>query len=269
MRMIVLSCLAALVVLVPAAPALAASDGVDWTITTPASGQVIGDEVRVDGEGTHHLIRIAPPDIRGDTYAINGSVRFENVGDAAYLEMWSYFADGGAYYSRTLDGQGPMAVLSGDSDGRAFELPFALNGSEAPTAVEVNVVLPQGGTVWVGPLDLVGFGASTPWWTERQAALIGSIGGILAGLSGALLGVLAGRRKARRFVGGLMFGGASIGATLVVAAVVAAVASQPRHVWYPIGLLGVILAGVYGLLIPTVHRSYAAAELQRMRAMDA
>jgi hypothetical protein len=260
--------MAVLVVAVLAVPALAAGD-IDWALTPPASGEVVGDEVRVEGPGTHHLLTIVAPDISGDSYAIAGSVRFENVGGTGYLEMWSHFADGGAYFSRTLDTQGPRAALSGDSEGRPFELPFLLNGAAGPERLEINLVLPAGGTVWIGPLDLADFGPSTAWWSERYAAAIGATGGTLAGLAGALIGILGGRRKSRRVVEALLFGGLAIGLVLIVVGLVALSGGQPRHVWYPVGLLGTILAAVDGLLIPTMRRAYAAAELQRMRALDA
>ncbi len=268
MRALLLSWLTLLVVAAPPTPARPAGD-IDWTVTPPAAGEVVGDEVRLEGPGTHHLVTIAEPDVRGDSYAITGSVRFEEVGGTAYLEMWSYFADGGAYFSRTLDVQGPMAALSGDSEGRPFELPFFLNGAAGPERLEINLVLPEGGTVWVGPLDLRGFGPSTDWWTERQSAVFGATGGVLAGLAGAIIGILGGRRKSRRLVEGVMIGGFVIGLGLVAFGVVALVSGQPRHIWYPVGLIGTILAVVDGLLIPTMRKSYAAAELQRMRAFDA
>ena len=36
-----------------------------------------------------------------------------------------------------------MAALTGDSDGRAFELPFYLNGAAGPERIEINLVLPE------------------------------------------------------------------------------------------------------------------------------
>jgi hypothetical protein len=246
-----------------------AADGIDWTTTTPASGEVEGSEVRVDGAGTHRLVTIIAPDISGDSYAVTGSVRFEGVTGAGYLEMWSHFADGGAYFSRTLGSEGPTASLTGDSAGRPFELPFFLDGADGPDRIEINVILPQTGTVWVGPLDLVGFGATNEWWTPDQARLIGVVGGILAGLLGAVLGILGGRRRYRRFVEATLIGGAAVGAVLIVFGVVAAMGGQPHHVWFPVLLIGEILAVVNGLLVPVVRGRYETAELHRIRALDA
>ncbi|MDH3189438.1 MAG: hypothetical protein OEM39_02185, partial [Acidimicrobiia bacterium] len=91
----------------------------------------------------------------------------------------------------------------------------------------------------------------------------------LAGLSGAMLGYLVSRRKSRRLVEGVLVVGAVVGVVLLVVAAVAWLTQQPQHVWYPLALIGGILALVYGALIPTTRRNYQAAELSRMRALDA
>ncbi|MDH3306433.1 MAG: hypothetical protein OEO77_02770 [Acidimicrobiia bacterium] len=268
MQRAVLSCLIVATVTLMAAPALAVED-IEWTSTTPASGEVEGDELRIDGPGTHQVVTLTEPDIRGDSYAVEGTVRYEDVAGTAYLEMWSFFADGGAFFSRTLDVEGSMAALEGDSDARRFSLPFLLNGASGPERIEINLVLPEGGTVWIGALELQGFGPSTDWWTERQAAAIGATSGILAGLSGAAIGFLGGRARNRRLVEGLLVGGVTVGGGLLVVGLAGLVAHQPRHVWYPVGLVGIILVVVYGMLIPTMRRNYAAAELHRITALDA
>ena len=235
----------------------------------PETGEVMGREVRVEGIGTHRLVTFADPGIEGDSYFVRGSVRYEGVGGSGYLEMWSFFADGSEYYSRTLATEGPVGSLSGDSAGRAFEVPFFLNGVDGPDRIEFNVVLPEDGTVWVGPLTLDGFGPSSAWWTERQAGVIGAMCGALAGLSGAVIGILGGRRRGRSLVEGLLWGGLAVGVVAVLAGGGALLASQPRHVWYPLILIGVVLAVVDGALLPTMRRNYAAAELHRMHALDA
>ncbi len=268
MRTVALSFLAIVAVIAIAAPPLAASK-IDWEATTPASGEVVDNELRIEGTGTHLLVTISDPDITGDSYSIAGEIRFDAVGEAGYLEMWSYFADGGAYYSRTLDDSGPMAPFVGNSDGRAFEVPFFLNGAAGPDRVELSLVLADGGTVWISPLDLVGFNTGDAWWSESQAGIVGAAGGILAGLSGAALGLLSRKQKSRRLVVGMLIGGAIVGSVLLVVTLAALIDGQPRHVWYPLGLFGLILAVVDGLLIPTMRKTYAAAELQRMRALDA
>lgn len=246
-----------------------AADTVDWTIDPPTSGTVVGGEVMIDGRGSHPLLTITRPTIGGESYAVTGSIRFEDVPEPGYLEMWSYFPDGGAYFSRTLAEEGAMAALIDDSPGREFELPFFLNGSPPPERIEVNVVLPGGGTVWIGPLQLVGFGGSTEWWSETQAGLVGAVGGTLAGLVGAVLGILGGKRSRRALVRSVLIGGIVAGGVSTTVAAVAFIGGQPRHVWWPLGLLGVILLAVDGLLLPRLRAVTEQEELHRIRALDA
>ncbi len=268
MRTVLLSCLIALAFAGSATAALAAEQ-VDWTANPPTTGEVVGEEVYVTGTGTHRLITIHEPETESDSYVVRGTVRHEGVGGAGYLEMWSYFADGGAYFSRTLAEAGPMAALVADSDGRQFELPFFLNGAPGPDRVEINVVMPEGGQVWVGPLTLEGLGGQSAWWSENQAALIGGFIGVLAGLSGAAIGIFGGRRQQRKLVESLLAVGLAIGIAALIAGAVAFTTGQPRHVWYPLALVGTILTVVDGALMPTMRRAYTAAERHRMRALDA
>ena len=44
--------------------------------------------------------------------------------------------------------------------------------------------------------------------------------------------------------------------------------SQPRHVWYPLLLIGGASALVGFVVLPGVRRRYAADELRRIQAMD-
>jgi hypothetical protein len=137
-------------------------------VTPPLTGEVVGDEVHIEGPWHHRLLTVDDPGIDRDVYVVRGTIRFENVVGTGYLEMWSYFPDGGAFFSRTLTESGPMAALSGDSSEREFELPFLLNGASVPERVEINVVLPDRGDVWIGSLVLEGFGGSSHWWSVRQ-----------------------------------------------------------------------------------------------------
>ena len=262
--------LSALLLLALALPATAAqADEIDWTGNPPMSGDVVGDELVVSGQGAHPLITIIDPAITGDSYAVTGSIRYEGVSEPGYLEMWSHFSDGGAYFSRTLADEGAMAALRDSSTDRAFELPFFLNGSPPPERIEVNLVLPSGGTVWIGPARLVGFGDSGAWWTETQAGLIGAAGGILAGLAGTVVGVLGAKRSRRHLTRGILIGGIVVGGVLTAVTLAAIVSGQPRHVWYPLGLLGVILLVVDGLLLPRIRAVTEQEELQRISALDA
>jgi hypothetical protein len=251
-------------------PAVAYAVGeVDWRDTAPSSGVVVEDEVQVNGTGTHRLVTIVDPDISDDEYAITGRLRYEDVGGDGYLEMWSFFADGSAYFSRTLGRTGPTAVMRGASSGREFLLPFSLNGAAGPERVEVNVVLPAGGTVWIGPLALQGFGESQTWWTEPQAGIVGATLGVIAGLLGAAIGLLDRSGRHPRALKFLLIGGTVGGVIALLVGGVAFLAGQPRHVPYPLLLTGLIVTVVSAALLSQLRRRSASAELRRMRALDA
>ena len=93
--------------------------------------------------------------------------------------------------------------------------------------------------------------------------------GSLVGVVGALIGVLGGRGRARSLVIGLLVGMITVGACLALVGVAAALSSQPRHVWYPLLVIGGA-SGLIGLVIlPALRRRFAAHELRRIEAMDA
>ncbi len=117
----------------------------------------------------------------------------------------------------------------------------------------------------LGPLS----GPVVPWWSDRQAGLIGGIGGSVFGCLGALIGIVGGRGKARRFVLAMLWGMAAFGAVSLAGGVAALVCSQPYHVYYPLLLGGGIMMIISLVVIPTVKRRYAQIELRKMSAMDA
>lgn len=244
---------------------------VDWTRTTPASGRVVDGAVEVDGGsgGEFVLVELQDPPVGGDGFEITGQVRYEGVVGTGYLQMWSTFADGGRYFSRTLADTGPLAAISGDSDWREFSLPFYLNGAEPPERLEVGVVLPGAGTVRVSSLSLGAIGGGNAgWWSDRAAGFIGAIGGSAMGILGAAVGALSSRGRARRFVLSVSVGAAALGVVLIAVCGLALAQGQPRAVTFTLGLSGGLLAVIFGSLIPRLRRIYAQAELRRMRALD-
>jgi hypothetical protein len=167
------------------------------------------------GGGTVRVLEIDKPGITQSSWAIEGKVRYANVVDNGYIEMWSHFPDGTAYFSRTLDTSGPMGVLHGKSEWRAFKLPFFSEAGKSPSKLEVNVVLPSGGTVWLGPAKLKEVIAQPPsagqaikkatggvvmaaWWNGVQGGRIGAVLGTVLGLYGALIGMIGSRGRGRR-----------------------------------------------------------------------
>lgn len=126
----------------------------------PADDQTPFARVRIvnerAGPRTVQIAVIADPGITRATYAVVGKARTHEVAGKAYLEMWSHFQGGGAFFSRTLGEIGPMRDLSGSQDWREFALPFQ-SGDKAmrPSKLVVNVVFVGSGVVEIGPARLV------------------------------------------------------------------------------------------------------------------
>ena len=246
---------------------------VDWSVSPPASGEVVGKNVRVTSDaagGQLPLIAVDVPDLGRQGYVLRGEVRYSDVAGAGYLEMWNVFADGSRFFSRTLGTEGTMAALTGTSDWRPFELPFFLDGAAPPNRLEINVVLPGSGTVEVGPLQLVRLAeaGSGAWVPDRSIGVVGAVLGTAIGLLGALVGTLVARNRGRRIVLPAMTLAAIAGVALIAASIVAIPSGQPPSVVFLLLVSGAILAAAFGLGMPRVRRAYAEAELRKMRAMD-
>jgi hypothetical protein len=284
---------AAWMALLAASPALAdpAVRNFDWSQTRPvAAARVVSDgpagaaalALESPDRGLRQtLLVIDAPGVDRPAYAVTGQVRYEGVAGQGYLEMWSTLPDGRRYFSRTLADSGPLSRLEGRSDWRAFQLPFMLGDGPAPSRLEINLVLPGAGRVWLGPLALVQFDqleqpeqpgparAAGAWWSDQAGGWVGGLLGATLGSFGALFGVLNGLGRARGFVlvGLRAFGVAGIG--LLIFAACALLDSQPYGVWYPLGLSGALCAVLGFALLPGVRRRYEMLELRRMRSLDA
>jgi len=146
----------------------------DWKALEDKGHLLAGKAVQVDGrwalkiENTNDaplqltLFTIDSPPITSMNYAVSGEIKYEGVQGEGYLEMWNTFPplEAGAAeakaFSRTLDTSGPMGKISGTSNWRSFSLPFNRTGSASPpTRLEINVILPGRGVVFIGPLSLV------------------------------------------------------------------------------------------------------------------
>src|SRR5256884_3327564 len=235
------------IVLLVATSAVAAQDlTIDWSRTVVTAGVVrTGEgpgatpalELRTTATGptSFHLVTIDHPQIAGRRYVASGEVRYQDVGGGGYVEMWTVSPDGRRFFSRTLAAQGPRAALHGESSWRRFELPFDMSGaSQAPSRLEINLMLPGRGAVWLGPMHLQRATAQAEaaqggWWSARSGTLLGAMMGSLAGVVGAIIGVLGGRGRARGLVLALLVGMITVGACLALVGVAAALSSQPRH----------------------------------------
>jgi hypothetical protein len=137
----------------------------------------------------------------------------------------------------------------------------------------VNVVLPQGGTVSLGPAQLVqpfnpGQRQAGAWWGDREGGIVGGTLGSVVGILGAVIGSLVGMGKARRTAIFLAITTAAFCGVLLLAGVAALAIGQPYAVWYPLLLCGAIGTIVIGSMIPMIKRRYAEHELRRMSAAD-
>lgn len=221
------------------------------------------------GPVTLPLAVLEAPQITRSDYALVGQLRYEDVEQEGYLETWNYFGETEKYFSRTLSPIGPMGVLSGSSGWRPFRLPFFTNdNAKHPSKIEVNLVLPGKGTVYLSEIRLV---QSSSWWSDQSGGWLGGILGCLGGLFGILGGIsgsLASKGKGRGLAFGTLYTMAGLGGLLLMLGLSSLSLSQPYHVYYPL-LLGGVLFTALGLgLIPQLKRTFVQAELRKMKAMD-
>jgi len=94
------------------------------------------------------------PNVGTHSYTLMGEVKYEKVGGTSFLETWTSIGAGKAF-SRSLADYGPMGKLTGTSAWREFMLPMNMMGSSEPVKqIEMNVMLPDGGKVWLRNLRL-------------------------------------------------------------------------------------------------------------------
>ena len=231
----------------------------------------------VTGPAEQTLLRIESPQTGGEAYRVSGEVRTAGVEEGAYIELLSYF-NGQAYFSRTFSDRGPMRRIEGDSDWRAFELPFFPEGAGTPELLELKVVLPGAGTVELRGVELEAlpagasvesYAAGGGWWSPTTGNRVGGYIGALLGVIGTAIGVLVWRKADRRVVLGIVAALIAAGGITLLIGVIALMAGQPYAVYYPLMLLGGITAFVGGVNWLPIKKRYEARELQRLSAMDA
>jgi hypothetical protein len=270
----------------------------DWQ-KLAVSGELLGgNPVTVDGKSALkivntnetglqlQLLRITNPPISKMLYAITGEIKYEGVKGDGFIEMWNCFPPDkrgmfeNKYFSRTLGESGDMGKITGTSNWRTFMLPFDRTSSKTkPTRLEINVVLPAQGTVYIGPIKLVEFkgdlglqkqeGAAGAWWSDRAAGWIGGIGGTILGCLGSILAVLAARGRCRAFVIWMSAALIAMGIAASIVGVAAVVIGQPYAVWFPLVLLGVLLLCILPFRLRQYQKGYADLEMRRMASMDA
>ncbi|MFI5118998.1 MAG: hypothetical protein ACHQM4_01215 [Thermoanaerobaculia bacterium] len=264
---------------------------ISWSAVKAEGRLASGEIVPRGGDSTFESLRVTNPDgsprtiplftidapgVKAPRYLLRGEVRGEGIEGQAYLEMWSFFAGGGMYFSRTLAQAGPMASLGGTFRFRPFILPFTAEPGMSPEKLAVNVAFPGRGTVILGRLNLVELGSGDEffvpagaWLSPRQISLFGGIGGSVLGVLGALVGVLASRGQARALVLGLLKGMFAFGAAAVLAAAAGWWRAQPPLLLSTLFLLGMLCTVLPASLLGKVRRQYEEKEFRRMRALDA
>jgi hypothetical protein len=243
----------------------------------PGPGGRVGLRLAVESPGgaVLPLAAVEAPGVETARWALTGRLRYEGVEGRGYLEMWSAFADGGRYFSRTLAEAGPLAALSGGADWRAFVLPFYAEGAAGPPVrIELNLVLPGRGRVWLEGVELRQYGdAEDPLEAASArgagaAVLLGAGLGTLLGVIGALIGALAGSGRAPRFTLALARATVVAGAALVVAGLVAFALGRPASLAWSLALPGALALAIFAPGLGALGRRYEELELRRMRALD-
>jgi len=270
----------------------------DWQKLSASGGLPGGSPVTIDGKSAMkivstndtglrvQLMQITNPPISKMLYAITGEIKYEGVKGDGFLEMWNCYPPDkpgmfeNKYFSRTLGESGDMGKITGTSGWRAFTLPFDRTGSKAhPTRLEINLILPGQGTVYLGPIKLVEYegdlglektrGAAGAWWSDRAAGWIGGIGGSVLGCLGSILAVLAAKGRNRGFVVWTSITLIAMGVISVILGIAAVAVGQPYAVWFPLLLLGVLLLAILPFRLRQYQRGYEDLELRRMASMDA
>jgi hypothetical protein len=236
-------------------------------ILTRRFAEVVGDT----GPTTTPILVVDRPHVDGLVYQITGTVEYSDVQGDGYLEMWSIFPDGEEFFTRTLDPTGTMGKLSGSSGARSFTLPIQLvAGAPAPRQLVLNVVLPGSGHVTVGDLRLSAGSAiaAVPgaWWSSKAAGMIGGAGGSAIGIAGASIGVLCALGRYQRLAEALLMVLLGLGGVGLIAGGAAIALGQPREVWLPLLLIGILGAALPIALQKEVRRRFARPAHSRLRA---
>ena len=230
--------------------------------------------LRVDAPGPAdlNLMEVDQPGISQPFFGMRMQIQNQQVAPAGFVQMDVAFGPGEVYFSRQpLDGDGPW---------RALDLPF--NASQPggswrnPIALQLRLILPGGGNVSLGPVEIIEAGswaelsrASGAWWSEVEAGWIGAIGGVFFGSVGAIVGILVGRGRARGMAMTVCWLAGVLGAGALVAGLVALARGQESAVFYPLLVLGALGATLFPWIALRSRSVYASGELRRMRARDA
>jgi hypothetical protein len=211
------------------------------------------------------VLTLDGPAVRSDAFAVRGQVRYTDVAKPGHLQLVATFPDGSQETSRATAPFGPMGQLKGTSDWREFMLAsLGQHPKQRPTRIEVSVVLPGGGTVYLGRASLVeGLANRRPrdvGWMEptRLRLAAGVLAGLLA-VYGVITLLLARRRAARALVVSMTVLVTALSCAAVGCAWAAMLGADEREPLYPLALVGMLgIAMCFGML-RLIKRRYAAA----------
>lgn len=248
-----------------------------WTVAAAAAGEtplLPGETVRAENDGAEaKTVTVATFEHvpTSSSYAVRGRVRCENVAPGAYLELLNTLPGQGTYFTRALDGAGPMAKLEGTSPARAFELPFHLmDAKPASVTLTLNVRLPGAGVVELSDLSLVddAGGASALSGQPRFFAGLAIAAAVYFAVLGMVAGLCVPKGRGRPWVAGLLGVGLAAGVGLMLAGVYGWRAGWPSAEW----ALCLQVGGIaFAVLLPNaflIRQRYRQAELRKIRAMD-
>lgn len=265
-----------------AAGQLSAGEVVERPDSSPSEQLIV--EVSPTSPAPVQILTLDDPGVGAPGYVIYGNVKCEGITSPGYLELWSHFPDGAAYFTRTRSTSGPMATLDDTADWRLIELPFVMNSPDAaggeskgPNKLVVNLVLPAGGKVTLSNFELAQYSDKASaqkalnggvWWDSRVSGIWGAVLGSLVGIVNAAIGVFNSRIRSAKVVAGLLVASASLGGLILLAGIIAALVGQPWVVMMPFLLAGLPGTLVPLFLLPSANRNVQARELRRMQALD-
>jgi hypothetical protein len=179
--------------------------------------------------------------------------------------LTSTFADGTSETSRANAAFGPAGGMTGTSPWRRFVLASGdAHHGETPARIEISVVLPKGGTVYLGTANLVEGMANhrrrpTSWLeAPRVGTLAGALGGVVV-FYGIAAGFLASRGRGKRLVIGLTVLVMALSGAALGCAVAGMVGNPSRDALYPLALVGALGIALCGVMLKLIKRKYAAS----------
>jgi hypothetical protein len=217
-----------------------------------------------DTGATVRVLTLDHPPVRDDAFVIEGQLKYDNVAGPGYLELTSTFADGTSETNRANAAFGPAGGMTGSSPWRRFVLASGdAHHGQTPTRIDVSVVLPKGGTVYLGSANLVEGMANhrhraTSWLeSPRAGTLAGALGAVVV-LYGIVAGFLASRGRWKRLVVALTVLAMALSCAALGCAIAGMVGNPARDALYPLALVGALGIALCGVMMKLIKRKYAA-----------